>query len=414
MAAAGVSSVWYPIARREETRRLHGERPGLRGLRGWLAALLLFSLTAGAGSAPARGAAREAAAVGESFRPTVEEVRVETWVSGLEVPWSLVFLPDGRALVSERPGRIRLIENGVLRPEPWAVLDVRHRGEGGLMGLAVHPRFPEQPYVYAMMTVAVGGAVENRVVRLRDLGLRGELDRIVVQGIPGGDLHNGGRIAFGPDGMLYVTTGEIFQGSRAQDLESLAGKVLRLTPDGGVPPDNPFVGRPGRDEIFTYGHRNPQGLAWHPETGQLFASEHGPTGERGWRGHDEINGLVPGANYGWPAVIGAPGDPRFVDPLIYWEAGLPPAGMTFWHGELFIATLRANALVRLVVERSGYAYRARRIERWFATGPAAGVYGRLRDAAVGPDGALYVLTSNRDGRGRPQPGDDRILRITRR
>lgn len=376
------------------------------------ALLLLLALSAGAGSPPVEGASREAASIGERLRPTVDEVNVQTWVTGLEAPWSLVFLPDGRALVSERPGRIRLIENGVLRPEPWAVLDVRHRGEGGLMGLAVHPRFPEEPYVYAMMTVAVGGSVENRVVRLRDLGRRGEFDRVVLQGIPGADLHDGGRIGFGPDGMLYVTTGDAFRGLLAQDLTSLAGKVLRLTPEGGIPPDNPFVGKPGRDEIFTYGHRNPQGLAWDPETGHLFVSEHGPTGERGRFGHDEVNVLLPGANYGWPEVIGAPADRRFVDPLVYWEAGLPPAGMAFWHGDLFIATLRTNALVRLIIERSADGYRVRGIERWFATGPAAGVYGRLRDAVVGPDGALYVLTSNRDGRGRPQPGDDRILRIT--
>ena len=381
---------------------------------GHLAALLLLFVTVGALPLSAEGARREATAVGEHFRPTVEEVRVETWVSGLEAPWSLVFLPDGRALVSERPGRIRLIENGVLRAEPWATLDVRHRGEGGLMGLAVHPRSPQEPYVYAMMTVAVGGEVENQVVRLRDRGSRGELDRVIVRGIPGANVHNGGRIGFGPDGMLYVTTGDAARASLAQDLTSLAGKVLRLTTEGDVPPDNPFVGRPGQDAIFTYGHRNPQGLAWHPETGALFASEHGPTGERGWFGHDEVNVLLPGANYGWPEVIGAPADPRFVEPLVYWQAGLPPAGMAFWQGELFIATLRANALVRLTIERSGDGYRVRRIERWFATGPGAGVYGRLRDAVVGPDSALYVLTSNRDGRGRPQPGDDRILRITRR
>ncbi len=388
-------------------------------LAAWLAAFFfcLGFLPAGSRAGPAtapRVLPQEAADLGESLRPAVEDVRVETWVSGLEVPWSLVFLPDGRALVSERPGRIRLIVNGRLQAQPWAELDVRHRGEGGLMGLAVHPRFPQEPYVYAMMTVATAGGAENRVVRLRDLGIRGVLEDVVVRGIPGGDLHNGGRIAFGPDGMLYVGTGEIFQGSRSQDLSSLAGKVLRITPEGRIPQDNPFVGRGGRPEVFTYGHRNPQGLAWHPETGDLFISEHGPSGERGWRGHDEINVSVPGANYGWPEVVGARGDARFADPLVYWQAGLPPAGMTFWNGELFVATLRTSALVRLQIERLPEgAYRVRRIERWFATGLSAGLYGRLRDAVVGPDGALYVLTSNRDGRGRPQPGDDRILRIVR-
>ncbi|NLG70165.1 MAG: PQQ-dependent sugar dehydrogenase [Firmicutes bacterium] len=382
----------------------------------WLTPLLgagLLAWTRLAGAPAADPPAREATVIGERFLPTPPGVRVETWVSGLEVPWSLVFLPDGRALVSERRGRIRLIVDGQLRPEPWAMLEVRHRGEGGLMGLALHPRYPQEPYVYAMMTVTAGGAAQNRVVRLRDRRERGELDRVIIAGIPGSDVHNGGRIAFGPDGMLYVTTGDGSQGARAQDPGSLAGKVLRLEPDGSIPPDNPLVGRRGRPEVYTYGHRNPQGLAWHPRTGALLASEHGPTGERGWRGHDEINVLLPGANYGWPEVIGAPGDARFVDPLVYWEAGLPPAGMTFWSDDLFVASLRAGALVRLTLRHDDGRYAVTSIERWWASGPMEGTYGRLRDAVVGPDGALYVLTSNRDGRGRPRPGDDRILRITR-
>ncbi len=346
----------------------------------------------------------------DQFLPEVPGVQVESWVESLEIPWSLVFLPDGRALVSERPGRIRMVENGSLRAEAYATLEVAHIGEGGLMGLALHPQFPDVPFIYAMHTFQRSNGVENRVVRLLHEGDHGVFDTVIIDGIPGGRAHNGGRIAFGPDGMLYVTTGEIFQGHLAQDLSSLGGKILRITPEGGIPEDNPFSESP----VYSYGHRNPQGLVFHPETGSLFSSEHGPSGEQGWYGHDEINIIVPGGNYGWPEVIGAPGDERFVDPLVFWEPATPPSGMTFWNRDLLIATLRSQALVRIVVETGDGTYQVQEIERWFADGDFSGRFGRLRDAVTGPDGSLYVLTSNRDGRGSPREGDDRILRITRK
>jgi glucose/arabinose dehydrogenase len=354
------------------------------------------------------------------------EVRVETWVEGLEAPWSLVFLGDGRALVSERPGRIRLIRDGRLLPEPWAeldataggapgllgsLLDLAITGEGGLMGLAVHPAFDEEPHVYVMYTTRGEAGVVNRVARLRDEGDRGVLDRVIVDGIPGARLHNGGRIAFGPDGMLYVTTGEIFQAELAGDPGSPNGKILRLDPGGRVPADNPFPGSP----VWSYGHRNAQGLAWHPDTGDLFAPEHGPSGEFGVRAYDEINVVEPGGHHGWPEVVGAPGIEPYVDPLIAWrERATPPGGATFHRGDLWVATLRSEALLRIGVVPEGPGYRVTMIERWFAEGPESGRFGRLRDVVEGPDGALYVLTSNRDGRGTPRAGDDRILRLTPR
>ena len=335
-------------------------------------------------------------------------VRVTAWVEGLEAPWSLVFLPGGRALVSERPGRIRLIRDGVLQPEPHAVVASRARGEGGLMGLAVHPRFSEEPYVYAMHTHRGAGGTQNRVIRLRDEGRRGVFDGVLIAGIPGARNHNGGRIGFGPDGMLYVTTGEIFEGERAQDLQSLGGKILRITPEGEIPDDNPFPGSP----VYAFGNRNPQGLAWQPGTGTLFASEHGPSGEFGFGAYDEINVIRPAANYGWPMAVGAPGLAPFVDPVVAWsETTTPPSGMAFWRGDLYVATLGSEALIRIRLEPAAGTYRVTRIERWFATGPAGGRLGRLRDAVTGPDGALYVLTSNRDGRGHVRPGDDRIYRL---
>ncbi|WP_374448717.1 PQQ-dependent sugar dehydrogenase [Stella sp.] len=335
-------------------------------------------------------------------------VRVESWVEGLEAPWSLVFLPDGRALVSERPGRIRLVADGRLAAEPVATLGVRQGGEGGLMGLALDPGFPARPYLYAMHTHAEAGEVGNRVVRLVLEGDRARLDRVVLQGVPGARFHNGGRLAFGPDGMLYVATGEIFDAPRAQVAADLGGKILRVTADGAVPPDNPLPGSP----VWSLGHRNVQGLAFHPATGELFASEHGPSGEFGLRALDEINLVRRGGNYGWPLAVGAPGDPRWVDPILAWpDEATPPSGAAFWRGDLFVATLRSEALLRVRLERGPGGWRATAVARGFAAGSRRPL-GRLRDAVAGPDGALYLLTNNRDGRGRPRPGDDRILRLT--
>ncbi len=360
--------------------------------------------------------------VEDVFLPEPSGVRVVPWVQGLEVPWSLVFLPDGRALVSERPGRIRLIRDGRLSARPYAVFEASQggegllgfvlrlfaKGEGGLMGLAVHPGFPDPPYVYAMQTYRGPQGVTNRVVRLVDEGESGRFDRVIIDGIPGGLFHNGGRIAFGPDGMLYVTTGEIFEAELAADPGSLGGKILRLTPDGEVPADNPFPGSP----VYSFGHRNPQGLAWHPRTGDLFASEHGPSGEFGLGAHDEINVVRAGGDYGWPRVVGAPGRAPYIDPIVVWKGrSVPPAGMAFVGDDLFLATLGAEALIRIRLALQAGGYRVAAIERWFSAAPGEGRLGRLRDVVNGPDGRLYVLTSNRDGRGTPRPGDDTIYRI---
>lgn len=331
-------------------------------------------------------------------------LRAEEVVGGLEVPWALAFLPDGGFLVSERPGRIRLVRGG--RASLYAELSVYARGESGLLGIALHPRFPQEPYLYAYRTVEEGG-LRNQVVRLRHQGERGVLERVVLDGIPARahGLHSGGRIAFGPDGMLYVTTGEVYERELAQDLTSLGGKILRITPEGAPAPGNPFLGRSGaRPEIYSYGHRNPQGLAWHPETGELFSSEHGPSGEQGF-GHDEVNLILPGGNYGWPRVVGRGNDPRYQDPLYLWPQGFPPGNLAFWRGALYVAGLRGEALLRLVLEGEKGHWRVVRVET------ALSAYGRLREVQLGPDGALWVTTSNRDGRGRVRSNDDKVLRL---
>jgi len=193
---------------------------------------------------------------------------------------------------------------------------------------------------------------------------------------------------------------------------------LRITPEGEIPRDNPFSGSP----IYSYGHRNPQGLSWHPETGALFASEHGPSGEYLLFANDEINVIVKGGNYGWPEVVGAPGKKPYIDPVVVWKKTTPPSGITFHDGRwlsplknsLFVATLKSQALIRIDLKRENGGYRVLLIERWFARDYDQGKYGRLRDVVEGPDGALYFLTSNRDGRGSPGPGDDKIYRIAPR
>ena len=410
-------------------------KAGYRFINGVLFALillliLLLSLNMCAGSVSKGGSPQR---VKDKLLPQGEGVRVEPWVSGLEIPWSLVFLPanksadksanksGSRALVSERPGRIRLIRDGRLQPEPYAILDAAHTGEAGLMGLAVHPNFPEKPYIYAMHTYKKAGKLQNRVVRLRDEGGKGTFDRVILDNMPGGRFHDGGRIAFGPDGMLYITLGETGDADLAQDPGSLGGKILRITPEGEIPSDNPFKGSP----VYSLGHRNPQGLAWHPETKALFSSEHGPSGEFGLFARDEINVIKKGANYGWPKAVGAAKSnspaafeadtSAFEDPLVMWEDTTPPSGMAFYKGQLlkhlsgdlFVDTLRSEALIRIKLSLEGDKYRVVAIERWFKD-----KFGRLRDVVAGPDGALYFLTNNLDGRGESRPGDDRIYRMT--
>jgi len=358
---------------------------------------------------------KEPQEVKDVFIPGGEEISVESWVDNLEVPWSLIFLPDGRALVSERPGRIRLIKDGKLQKTSYAELDVHDSGEGGLMGLALHPEFPKKPFIYAMHTYKKGGDIYNRVIRLKDKGDNGSFDKMIIERLPGGRVHNGGRIAFGPDGMLYITAGETFKSELAQDLNSAGGKILRVTPEGDIPGDNPFKNSP----IYSYGHRNPQGLAWNPDTGELFESEHGPSGEYLLRANDEINIIQKGGNYGWPEAVGAPGKKPYVDPLIVWKKATPPSGITFYKdkklahlkGDLFVATLGSEALIRIRLKKDDNKYKVISIERWFTDEDKKSRYGRIRDVVEGPDGFIYFLTNNTDGRGRHRDGDDHIYRI---
>lgn len=345
----------------------------------------------------------------------VKDIEIVEWIKNLEVPWSLIFLDNNTALVSERPGRIRIIIEDKLLDEPYLILDVNNEGEGGLLGLAKNPDFPMKPYVYAMFTYKDGRRVFNKVVRIIHKGTKGQIDKVLIDKIPGGRFHNGGRIAFGPDKKLYITTGEIYESKIAQDINSLGGKILRINEDGTIPGDNPFK----NSYVYSYGHRNPQGLTWHPTTKDLFSSEHGPSGEYLAFGYDEINVIIKGGNYGWPNVIGAVKSKDYVDPLIVWKNATPPSGITFYASNLyksfkenlFVATLRSEALIRIKLGKEKDIYKVYVIERWFVDEKGKSKYGRIRDVVEGPDGALYFLTNNRDGRGVPKKDDDKIYKI---
>ena len=322
--------------------------------------------------------------VGLSVAPgTPEDV-----VTGLDAPWSIVFT-QGAALISERDtGNILEIVGDGTRVV-GAVRDVAPAGEGGLLGLAVRG---SDLYVYF-----TGNDGDNRVVKYPltgsagGLGL-GEPDDIIV-GIPGGRTHNGGRIAFGPDDMLYITTGDAQDRPNAQDPSSLAGKILRVNPDGTIPADNPTAGSP----VWSLGHRNVQGLAWS-EDGTMFSVEYG---QDAW---DELNIIRPGGNYGWPQVEGigeAVGDSAYIDPVQQWRPDdASPSGMTIAGDTIYVANLKGERLRAIPVA-----------EPTTADELYVDEFGRLRDVAVAPDGSLWFLTNNTDGRGIPRPGDDRIKRV---
>ncbi len=336
---------------------------------------------------------------------TADGVRftTETVVTSLEIPWSMAFAPDGRLFVTERPGRVRIIDIASGRAELALTLDdVFTQGEAGLLGLALDPQFSQTRLVYLYYSARVGNGAVNRVVRFREVNSRLAEALVLLDNIPAASIHDGGRIRFGPDGFLYITAGDAAVANRAQDLGSTAGKILRLTRDGTTPRDNPF-GSP----LYSYGHRNPQGLDWHPTTGDLWASEHGNTG------NDEINVITAGVNYGWPLIEASASMSGMRTPVIFYNPAIAPSGASFYRGDrfprfagnLFVGTLRGTHLLRLVVDSTA----ERRIlaqERLLG-----GEFGRIRDVVSGPDGLLYFCTNNRDGRGSPAQNDDRIVRL---
>jgi glucose/arabinose dehydrogenase len=329
-------------------------------------------------------------------------------VKNLNTPWEIAFAPDGRIFVTERPGRIRIIKDGQLQPDPWLTIDVAQADEGGLLGLALDPQFADNHFVYVAHTYNAGASLGNRLVRLREENGKGVIDKVLLDGGLGAIYHDGGRVKFGPDGKLYWTLGDARDSTLAQDTTSLNGKILRINADGTIPGDNPFAGSP----VYAYGVRNSEGLAWEPGSGRLYATDHGPSGVPTCC-HDEINYIEPGKNYGWPVIIGNETQAGMVSPVI--ESGpsitWAPSGATFvsrgpWAGSLLFAGLRGEALYQLTLDPND-PRKPQRLEAFLQH-----QYGRLRDVVEGPDGALYILTSNRDGRGSPVPDDDRLLKLT--
>jgi glucose/arabinose dehydrogenase len=315
---------------------------------------------------------------------------VRTVASGLAVPWGITFLPDGTALVGERDTtRVLAVPaaGGAVR-EVGRVQVAAPRGEAGLLGLATSPSYDQDRLVYAYVSTAQ----DNRVVRMEYDGRR--LGRVepVLTGIPNGFIHDGGRLLFAADGTLFVSTGETGEEQLAQDPDSLAGKILRIDPDGSPAAGNPVAGSP----VWTMGHRNVQGLAFD-DRGRLWASEFGADT---W---DELNRIDKGRNYGWPLAEGRAGLDGYRDPFVQWRTSeASPSGLAFLDGSLWMASLRGQRLWQVPVTAAGTG----RPRDWFV-----GAYGRLRTVVVAPDGNLWVTTSNRDGRGEPAPQDDRILEV---
>ena len=341
-----------------------------------------------AASAPAAVNPAAADGPGVLATPSFDFGSPEVVATGLEVPWGLTFLPDGSALVAERmSARILRLRPGAAAETVATVPGVVPSGEGGLLGLAASPTYAQDSYLYAYFTAAD----DNRIVRFR-LSSPQTVEPILT-GLAKASIHDGGRIAFGPDGMLYAGVGDAGTTSNAQNQQSLNGKILRMRPDGSAAPDNPFSG----SRVYSLGHRNVQGLAWDAQN-RLYATEFG---QNTW---DEVNQIVAGGNYGWPTVEGIANDSRFRDPIVQWTtAEASPSGAAIVGDTLYAAALRGTRLWLVPLNGTGGA--------GTPTTQLQGAYGRLRTVALGPDGWLWITTSNRDGRGSPVAADDRVIRF---
>lgn len=356
---------------------------------------------------PENGKAESGVDEVEALAPTIEII-----AENLQIPWEVVFLPSGDPeeeqapygagmLVTERTGSLVKIgadpstSSGRVRTK-ISIEGVEHIGEGGLLGLALHPNFEENNWIYLYLTTRADGGLINRIERYRLVGNTLSQKTIIIDNIPGARFHDGGRIAFSPDGFLYITTGDAGDSQSAQNLNSLAGKILRLNDDGTIPSNNPF-----ETAIYSYGHRNPQGLAWDA-SGQLWATEHGRSGVLS--GLDELNKIIKGENYGWPDSQGDAVLSGTVGPIIHSGPNITwaPASAAFWDGSIFFGGLRGESLYEAIIHNGTVTELKTHFHREF---------GRIRTVQLGPDGMLYLTTSNTDGRGAVRAGDDKIIRV---
>lgn len=340
-----------------------------------------------------------------------QEFKLEVVASNLFVPWSIVFTSSDRMLFSERNGRLNSLVNGkVSLVKEFS--EVRGSGEEGLMSIALDPDYSGNQLIYiclAYPSSAAPGGFLDKVVRFKDNNNSLSEEKILLDKIPAASNHAGCRIKFGPDKKLYITTGDATDRKIAQDKNSLGGKILRINPDGSIPTDNPFVNSP----IWSLGHRNPQGIDWHPVTGDLFESEHGPSGFDGPGGGDEINIIRKGENYGWPIVSHKDSQEGLVDPLLVFTPAIAPAAAMFYQGEalpgfknnFFVGLLRGEGMLRVVLDEND-STKVKFYEKLKDI-----TVGRVREVSLGPDGFIYFSTSNRDGRGELRNDDDKIYRI---
>jgi len=333
-------------------------------------------------------------------KPTATQIgtdAVKIIATNLQKPWSLDFMGD-KIFFTEKIGRIRVVDAGVLVKEPVADLKVADVTDGGLLGLALHPDFPKNHYLYVFYTYQEGDKLWNKVLRITVSNDKISDAAAILDKIPGAEFDDGGVIKFGPDKKLYIGTGDATDEDAAQNLKSLAGKILRLNDDGSIPSDNPFSGSP----IFSYGYRNPQGLTWDNHS-NLYETEQGPTR------NDEINLVKRGQNYGWPKQE-CSGSREYIDAMVCYNPSLEPGGIVYYSSDkldlgnsLIMATLRGTNLYQLTMENGTISS-----QKIILDG-----LGRIRDVDMGPDGYLYILTGNTDGRGFPDKTDDKLLRIVK-
>lgn len=324
----------------------------------------------------------------------IDSLKVDVIATGLDTPWEIVFLPSGEMVVAERSGKLSVLGDN---PREIKIPGVIEAGEGGHLGVALHPNFGQNKYIYIYYTTSKSEKIINRVIRFTFENATITNPQIIIDDIPGARNHNGGRIAFGPDKLLYITTGDAENENTAQDINSLAGKILRIKDDGSIPEDNPF-----NNAIYSYGHRNPQGLAWD-DNGGLWSTEHGRSGFR--TGLDELNYIQKGGNYGWPVIEGDEAKDGMIQPVVHSgpDTTWAPAGIAYMKGKLYFAGLRGQTLYEVSITSPGKIGRViKRFEK---------EYGRLRAVTTDRAGVLYVSTSNRDGRGNAGEDDDLIFKV---